>query len=90
MPTFENSHSNNEQYKEQPNFRQNPDAIGACWKKRNDKGIEYLSMKIDIDGTTHNIKCFFNGDKVEGDKRPDFIVYKSKNIVKNKDINGNR
>lgn len=63
-------------------INRHPESIGACWRKFNDKNIEYLSLKIEINGITHNLKCFLNSEKRDGDLKPDFICYKSKNIKK--------
>lgn len=86
MPTYEND--NQVQVKSQ--LQKNPDEVGACWRKVNDRGIEYLSLKLEIDGQTFNLKGFLNSAKSDGDARPDFIIYKSKNINKNKEVNGNK
>ncbi len=74
-------------------FRQpkqkSPDEVGCCWKKLNSNGLEYLSLKIEINGIEYNLKGFLNSGKAhESDSRPDFILYKSKNIKK--EINGNK
>ncbi len=79
----------------QPNleFRQpkqkSPDEVGCCWLKQNDRGLDYLSLKVEINGAEYNLKGFLNSAKAsESDSRPDFILYKSKNIKK--EINGNK
>jgi uncharacterized protein (DUF736 family) len=75
-------------------FKQNkqrpPDNLGAIWKKINDKGVEYLSLKIELDnGTIINAKAFLNSEKRDSNsQKPDYILYKSKNIKK--EVDGNR
>ncbi len=66
----------------------NKDSIGACWIRENLNGVEYLSMKITIDGVVHNIKGFMNGEKMDGDHKPEYLLFKSKNI--RKETNGNK
>ena len=63
-------------------MQNNKDTVGAVWVKKNDKGVNYLSIKFEIDGVVHNIKGFLNGEKLDGDTRPDYILFKSKNIRK--------
>lgn len=80
MPSYEN-----EQPK--PQFVKNPDEVGACWEKFNDKNIEYLSLKVELDGKTYNLKGFLNG-RATNENHPKFIIYLSKNIKK--EVNGNK
>ncbi len=76
----------------QPKQR-HPDSIGACWRKINDRGVEYLSLKLesdklDLNSEFINVKCFLNSEKVDGDQKPDMICYLSKGIKKER--NGNK
>lgn len=96
MPQYENeqpiSNLRPTYLSSKPPFQQkSPDEIGACWSRFNDKGIEYLSIKIEIDGVPHNLKGFLNG-KATHENHPKFLIYKSKNINKhqNKEMDGNR
>ncbi len=89
MPTYENetgraiAEQNNRHTK-----TKNPDECGAIWVKLNSNNVEYLSLKLELDGKTYNLKGFLNSAKSEGDNRPEYIAFKSKNIKK--EINGNR
>ena len=60
------------------------DETGALWIRTNDKKVQYFSIKLNIKGEEINLKAFRNGKKQEGDKKPDYIIYQSKNVpVKN-------
>jgi hypothetical protein len=73
MPTYEDD---NFKPKHQA---KSPDECGAVWLKYNGNKVEYLSMKIEIDGKTHNIKAFLNSAKRDDDdNRPKWIAFKSK------------
>lgn len=94
---YQESQSNLRPMIKNQEFRQpkqrHPESIGACWKKINDRGIEYLSLKlesdkINLESEFVNIKCFLNSEKVEGDQKPHLICYLSKGI--NKERNGNK
>jgi uncharacterized protein (DUF736 family) len=86
MPDFEQSPVNKPQYQKS---NRNPESVGACWIKQNGNGIDYLSMKIELkNGEVLNIKGFLNSEKVTGDAKPEYILYPSKGIVKER--NGNK
>ncbi len=91
-PTFEDNEPSNLTPKPQKEFKQprqkSPDECGAVWLKYNGNNVEYLSMKLELDGEVYNIKAFLNSGKVdEQDSRPKWIAYKSKNILKERSGN---
>lgn len=74
-------------------FRQpkpkSPDEVGAIWINESSSGAEYLSMKLNLDGKEYNIKGFlFSGKQSKEDKKPDYIAFLSKGIIKER--NGNK
>src|SRR5260221_10301771 len=71
----------------QPKQR-HPNSLGAVWLKTNNRGVEYLSMKITLDNKEYNLKCFKNSEKQsEEDSRPSYIIFESKGILKERDGN---
>lgn len=54
---------------------------GAVWSRTNDKNVEYLAIKIDINGETHYFKGFLNSgwDEEQNAGRPKFILFESQN-----------
>ena len=44
---------------------------GALWKKKAKSGLDYISGRVNVDGTEYNISVFTN-DKQGNDARPDF------------------
>ena len=64
-------------------FRQpkqkSPDEVGAVWIKTSDKGVEYLSIKLEEDGEVRFLKAFlFSGKSHKDDNKPTYILYKSR------------
>jgi hypothetical protein len=51
------------------------DKLGALWAKSGGKG-DYFSGEIEIGGVKTKVVVFANGFK-QGDKHPDWIIYKS-------------
>ena len=45
----------------------------ALWKKKAKSGLDYISGKLNVDGTEYNISVFTN-DKQWNDARPDFNI----------------
>lgn len=62
----------------------NSNERGALWVKYNDKDVEYFSIKIEVDGVERHFKAFLNSEKTNSDKdkRPNFLIFDSKNIPK--------
>ena len=89
MPDFENEQPDNNlnhrssNYKKtnnKPFISKNPDSVGACWVRENKNGVEYLSMKIEVNGVELNFKGFLNAEKLESDNnKPKFLIFKSLN-----------
>lgn len=84
---------------QQTNTNKHPNSVGALWIRESETGSEYLSLKIEkskiqellkSDGDLINIKGFYNGSKNEGDDRPNFLLFPSKNKSTHKEINGNK
>ncbi len=46
---------------------------GALWKKTAKSGLEYISGRLNVDGTDYNISVF-NNDKQGNEARPDFNI----------------
>ncbi len=46
---------------------------GALWKKTAKSGLEYISGKVNVEGTDYNISMFTN-DKQGNEARPDFNI----------------
>lgn len=87
MPEYEQSYESNlrpkvETVNKPVKKQKSPDILGACWMRENDRGVEYLSIKLELNGETLNIKGFLNSEKNPNDNRPQYILYKSKNIKK--------
>lgn len=61
------------------NHNKTPDEVGAMWYAENKRGVGYFSMKLNIDGKELHLKSFKNGAKRKGDRKPEYIVYFSKN-----------
>lgn len=53
-----------------------PDELGGLWHRSGKKG-QYMTGTLVINGTAHEIVCFYNDRKVN-EKQPDWRVYKSK------------
>jgi len=73
----------------QPKQR-HPESKGAVWIKQNSAGVEYLSIKLELnEGEVINLKAFLNSDKRSpDDAKPTYILYESKGIIKER--NGNK
>jgi len=52
------------------------DKLGALWAKTSDRG-DFFTGEIEIDGTKTRLVVFENRFK-DGDKKPDWIIYRSK------------
>lgn len=46
---------------------------GALWKKTAKSGLEYISGRLNVEGTDYNISVF-NNDKQGNEARPDFNI----------------
>lgn len=46
---------------------------GALWKKTAKSGLEYISGRLNVEGTDYNISVFTN-DKQGNEARPDFNI----------------
>ncbi len=74
----------------------NPSEVGCIWKKFNQNNVEYLSIKLELDGNEYFLKAFLNGNKSNdnpNDRRPNWILYKSNPKNNNYDenvVNDNR
>jgi len=68
---MENTNKNNNTNK------QGSEVFGAAWIKKNDKGVEYLSIRLNDNVKGGNYKAFLNGAKEQGDNKPDYILYES-------------
>lgn len=49
------------------------DNMGALWKKRDQRGKEYLVGSVTVNGETKEIIAFINTEKRNG-RQPDFVV----------------
>jgi uncharacterized protein (DUF736 family) len=49
-------------------------SIGALWARTSKKGTDFFSGKIEGIG---DVVVFANADKEDGDKRPDWKIFKS-------------
>jgi hypothetical protein len=54
---------------------------GVVFTRVNDKGVEYLALKIEVDGKDLYFKGFLNSgwDEVVHKERPKFILFESEN-----------
>jgi hypothetical protein len=52
------------------------EAIGALWKKQSSKGV-FLSGTVTVEGQNYQIIVFKNDYKKEGEKTPDYRIFKS-------------
>lgn len=55
----------------------NPDELGALWRKTSKTGATFLSGQITIDRTVYQIVCFENTKKTS-DRQPDFRILQSR------------
>lgn len=53
------------------------DELGALWLKTSSVGNKFMSGHITIAGERHDVVVFKNGFKAEGEKTPDYRVYRS-------------
>jgi uncharacterized protein (DUF736 family) len=51
--------------------------LGALWLRKSKDGHTYFSGKLEKGGKVVEIVVFANKYKEEGDKKPDWIIYKS-------------
>lgn len=72
---MENNNTNNK-----PKYQKNENEIGCAFSKSNDKGAEYLSIKLTIDGEDIYLKGFLNGGWSEESNRPKWLIFKSNSI----------
>lgn len=55
--------------------------VGCCWVRKGKNDINYLSIKLEINGKIHYLKGFLNARKTDSpddENKPTYIIYKSK------------
>jgi uncharacterized protein (DUF736 family) len=52
--------------------------IGALWERKSSDGKEFMTGTINLGETVMEIVVFKNGFKKEGEKTPDWRIYKSR------------
>ena len=74
---------------EQTRYKKNPNEVGVVFSKINDKGIEYLAIKLNLNGKDIYLKGFLNSgwDDTENSHRPKFLVFPSNNSSKKPNYN---
>ena len=75
-----------EKQNNKPKYQKNPNEVGCAWEKFNDKNIEYLSIKLELDGKEYLLKGFLNSgfDPQISPNRPKYLVFKSNCLNKKK------
>lgn len=53
------------------------DELGGLWLKQAQSGKRYMSGKLTIDGEAVEVVVFKNENKREGERTPDYRVYRS-------------